>query len=370
MNLIDLRYHWCRAVATIFSQWSKPQTGMLATFSLGVCLARSCTLARVAEKLFWVGKADTVERRLQRFLGNEALDWKVGCHNLARWVLSSLALDLNRIVLLVDETALKDNLKIMVVALAYHGRAIPLAWWCYPPERYPMGQVKLIDTLLGWVAAAVPVGCQVLVQADRGIGTSPSLLRRIERRGWFYLVRVQASVRLELPDGSTVTFGQVIEKPGQEWCGWVQAFKKAGWMTCRAMAYWGWGHKEPWLLLTNHPQARSALYGWRMWEELAFRDLKSGGWNWQKSHVWDPDHANRLLLVLALAYAWILSLGTQGNLIWQVREQISRGTQRRHSYLALGLRVLSRIGDLFQELLCCCDLLFIPSIPDLKKSVV
>jgi hypothetical protein len=48
-----------------------------------------------------------------------------------------------------------------------------------------------------------------------------------------------------------------------------------------------------------------------MWEELAFRDVQSTGWQWQRSHVWDPVPANRLWLAMALAYAWVLSLGTR-----------------------------------------------------------
>ncbi len=46
-------------------------------------------------------------------------------------------------------------------------------------------------------------------------------------------------------------------------------------------------------------------------QEQGVRDLKSGGWQLQRSHVWHPDHAERLLLVLALAYTRILTVAVQ-----------------------------------------------------------
>ncbi len=362
-------YHWNRAVATAFAPFSKPQARLLALFGAGVALARSCTLARVGQALWWAGKADSVERRLQRFLANPRVDWQAGCQCLAQWVLGHVLCPRRLAVLLVDETSLGAHLKVMAVSLAYHGRAIPLAWWCYHQEHHPLGQVKLIDTLLGWVAPAIPATWQVLVQADRGLGASPALLERIEKRGWFYLVRVQRTLHL-LHQGREISFGRTLTRRGQEWSGPVQAFKSAGWLPCWALACWGKGHREPWLLLTNYPPAQAPWYGWRMWEELAFRDFKSTGWQWHKSRVWEPAHANRLWLVLALAYAWTLSLGTQGACLEAVRPELMRGKTRRLSLFALGLRLLSRARELFRKILDAFDLLFISHEPLYEKTVV
>jgi hypothetical protein len=360
---------WSRTIAKAFSALSKPQTFVLAAFSFGMAQARRCTLARVAEKLYWLGKPDSLERRLQRFLSHEHIDWKVGCGCLAAWVLDNLVFGVSTLVLLVDETSLGEHLKVMAVSLAYRGRAIPLAWWCYPPEHYPMRQIRLINTLLGWVAPYVGPR-RVLVQADRGIGTSPGLLRALEKRGWFYLMRVQGTVRLRFQGGQIKAFRQMVSRPGQHWSAQVEAFRKAGWRRCWAIAFWGRGYQEPWLLLSNCPEVRAQSYGWRMWEELAFRDFKSYGWHWDRSHVRDPAHANRLWLVMAVAYAWALSLGTQAAHILEVARAVSRGKCRRHSLFTLGLRVLQRAFDLRKKLYKFFDLLLIPDVPLLRKIVV
>jgi Transposase DDE domain len=358
---------WTHTVARHVPVLRQSQVKVVAAFSLGVALARRCTLSVVAEALPGLGKPDTVERRLQRFMSNPRVAWQPAAEALALWVLGGLQPG-GVVVLLVDETSLDDKLKVMVISLAYRGRAIPLGWWCYRPTAYPMGQVALITTLLQRLAPALPARGRILVQADRGIGTSPELLRAIQQRGWYYLVRVQSQVRLRLDDGRTVPFAHLVPRPHTRWAGWVYAFKKAGWCRCWAVGQWRAPHQEAWLLLTNWPGAHGNWYGLRMWEELAFRDLKSLGWQWQRSRVWDPEHANRLWLVLALAYAWALSLGTQVIRTATLRRELTRGKDWRHSVFHLGLRLLTRWITLERRLFY--ELLFIPHLPTLPKSVV
>jgi hypothetical protein len=340
----EILYQWNKEVRKAFAHLSKPQAHLLAAFSLGAAKARSCTLCKIAQCLFVLGSLSAVERRCQRFLANALVDWQAGSAALARWVLSRVRPKRGKpLVLLVDETSLHEHLKVMVVALAYRGRAIPLAWWCYSQYEYPLPQVELINALFEQIAPALPPGVPVLVQADRGIGCSPDLIAAVEGRRWHYLFRVQRSVELALADGRRVGFGNLVPRPGR--CCWpqpVRAFKKAGGVACRALGYWKMGHKEPWLLLTNWPAATTADYGRRMWEEAAFRDLKSSGFNWQSSRVRQPEHANRLWLILALAYAWMVSLGTMVQEHESLRRQVAHGHRERVSVLQLGLRWFNR----------------------------
>ena len=77
--------------------------------------------------------------------------------DVGRWVLSRLK-SKGPLVLLVDETSLQEHLKVMVVAVVYWGKAIPLAWRCYRQEAWPMGQEKLIESLLQWGPRVWPRG--------------------------------------------------------------------------------------------------------------------------------------------------------------------------------------------------------------------
>ena len=131
---------------------------------------------------------------------------------------------------------------------------------------------------------------------------------------------------------------------GESWTGEnVYAFKKAGWLQCRALSWWGMGHKEPWLLLTNAPNVTAKHYALRMWEETAFKDLKSNGYNWQRSHVHQVEHADKLWLLMAVATLLLLNLGAQADRQPALRRQVTRGTTTRRSVLQLGIRCLQRL---------------------------
>ena len=355
-------YQWTAMVRNHFAGLSLPQVKSLAAFSLGLGLAQRCALGAVSGKLSMLGRGETVERRLRRFISNPNLELAGCCQMLSRWVLGSLK-SRGPLVLLVDETSLQEHLKVMVVAVAYRGKALPLAWRCYHQGNWPMGQVELIQSLLQWVAQGIPQGKEVLVEADRGIGNSPQLLQAIEAMGWYYLVRVTKGVRLILEEGEEVGFQSVVTQVDQHldqsWRGEVQAFKKAGWLRCRALAKWGQGHEEPWLLLTNYPAARPEWYGTRMWEELAFKDLKSNGWQWQRSRLRTPERAERLWLVMALAYVWVVSMGSYVLATPRHLAQVSRRKGNRLSVFHLGLRFLDRclglVAGRLRPLKLCAD---------------
>ena len=48
-----------------------------------------------------------------------------------------------------------------------------------------------------------------------------------------------------------------------------------------------------------------------VWEELTFRDCKSGGWQWRKSRAPNPERADILRLAMSATYARMLSLGAK-----------------------------------------------------------
>ena len=297
-------YHWTEQIKRAFPNLSKPQARTLAAFSFGVATAQSCALNAVARALPFLGIPDTVETKLRRFISNSLIDAAKCFENLAGLVIGNLPKK-DPVIILVDETSLRDKLKAMVVAVAYEGRAVPVAAWLYRQTEWPMGQVELIAEMLKWVRDGAGGGRDLIVMADRGIGNSPNLLKAIEGLGMHYLMRVSKGVRVMMDDKDIFPFRSLTVEPGKSWRRKAKAFRKAGWVECVHED----GHDEPWFLVTNHPHMEGRKYGMRMWEELMFRDCKTGGWQWQKSRVWDPDRAGVLWLVMSAAYLWMLSLG-------------------------------------------------------------
>jgi hypothetical protein len=155
----------------------------------------------------------------------------------------------------------------------------------------------------------VPNGSTVRVLADRGIGTSPELMRGIMALKWTFLFRVTKQSKLILPDGAEVTFYNQVEAPGQTYSASGSVFKKRGRIPAHVRVLWREDAQERWALVTNDAHLTGWEYAQRMWIEQAFRDLKSHGWQVEQSTLDDPQRMERLWIVLVVAYAWMLLLG-------------------------------------------------------------
>ena len=323
MNL-QILYQWTEEIATHLPSLNSWQVENVALFSQGVIRAESCQQQAIARQVVCGERVESAARRLRRFLDNDRFPLVAFCAEWTRWVVAGLPAS-DRLYLLVDETKLADRLAVMVVGLAWEGRCIPLAWRCYPANSaagYPAeGQVQLIAGLLGMVRAGLETQQQVVLLADRGIGTSPDLCRVVADLGWHYLFRVTSQSKVCTPEGEYMIAHMVDE--GQYWAMSGQVFKQRGRLPAHARALWSPGYDEPWALVTNDETLTGFEYACRNWQEQSFRDLKSGGWQWAHSRISHPDHMDRLLVLLVVAYAWMLALGGQA-----VRRGLAHPLQR------------------------------------------
>jgi len=301
-------YHWVKNVSKEWQGVTRHFRENVRVFTQGVARSKSSHLRQIAGSSG--GNADSQRRRLQRFVTNKKpiegffVSW-------TRSLIKALALD--EIVLVVDETKLKDMFGVMVVGLAYKERCIPLAWQVYyanSSEDYPAeGQNQMILSLLHHVKAGMPAKKRVLVLADRGIGMSSDLMRGIIEMGWTFLFRVTKQSKIVLPDGQDVCFHAQVTAPGQSYQASGTVFKKRGHIPGHVRVLWGEEAKEPWALVTNDVSIDGWDYAQRMWIEESFRDLKSHGWQVEESSLEHPERMARLWVLLVVAYAWMLFWG-------------------------------------------------------------
>jgi hypothetical protein len=310
-------YQWVKRSSKTWKGTTRHFQASVTDFSRGVVVARSSQIRKIAGCVG--GNPDSQRRRLQRFVSREQpLDLFFG-----RWTQSVLqAVQLKRVVLIVDETKLKADWGVMVVGLAYQARCLPLAWAVYRAnscEAYPAeGQVGLILRLLRQVQAGLPPHLPVWVLADRGIGTSPELMRGIMALGWRFLFRVTKQSKILLPDGRAVTFYDQVTQPGESYAASGRVFKQRGRIPAHVRVLWAPAAKERWALVTNDPTLTGGEYAQRMWIEEAFRDLKSHGWQVEAASLETPQRMAHLWIILVVAYTWMLLIGhallTRGHL--------------------------------------------------------
>lgn len=341
----SLLYQWTEELATHLPCLNSWQVDNLALFSYGVIQAESSQQMRIARKVACGEQILSAERRLRRFIANEHVPMREFFVAWTRWVMGRM--DRGKVILLVDETKLADRLGIMVVGVAFEGRCIPLAWRCYranSAQAYPEeGQVGMIDDLLGLIQQGLPAGCQVLVLADRGIGTSPDLCKAVDVRGWHYLFRVTKQSKIITGDGEYTIYEQV--KAGEHWSASGVVFKKRGRIPAHARAVWSDGYEEPWALVTNDPSLTGYEYAQRNWQEQSFRDLKSGGWQWATSGVRCPERMARFMMILVVAYGWVIGLGSYA-VHWQTARSLTRHAngqfRRQWSLFKEGLQLFAQ----------------------------
>lgn len=301
-------YQWVKRTSKTWTGVTRHFQESVSVFSRGVIRAQSSQVRKIAGCV--EGNRDSQRRRLQRFVSQTTplaafvTDW-------TRSVVH--AVPPRELVLIVDETKLKDQWAVMVVAMAHAHRCIPLAWRVYRANSrtsYPVeGQVEMILGLLEQVQAGVPSGLKVRVLADRGIGTSPDLLRGIIRLGWTFLVRVTKQSKVVVPEGPAVTFYDQVTMPGQTYAATGVVFKQRGRVPAHVRVLWGEHAQERWALVTNDPTLTGWEYAQRMWIEEAFRDLKSHGWQVESVALPSAERIERLWIILVVAYTWMLLWG-------------------------------------------------------------
>jgi hypothetical protein len=328
MSRLPGLYQWNDIVAKRFSHLSKPMATGLALWSLGMIVARSCSLTAVAWALVPLKKEKfyTLRERL-RDLYREApakagakrggkrcdLDLDTCWAPWLAWVLEGW--QGKQLALALDATTLGQRFTVLAISVLYRGCAVPVAWKVLRATEKHAWEPEW-KTLLSHFDKRVPVDWNVIVLADRGL-YAKWLFQAITALHWHPLLRINSNGKVR-PEGwyHWIELKEVVKTVGQRWQGRVTAFKNApGRLECTLLAYWGEGYSDPWLVVTDlPPQAADVCwYGLRAWIEQGFKRIKRGGWQWQYTRMDKPERAERLWLAVAIATWWLLSVGGEAD---------------------------------------------------------
>ena len=311
---------WTTIIHTHLPHLTKPQATVLALWSLGMVLARSCALTAVSAFLApWLGrKENTVRQQLREFCyeaaakrgpARAALRVETCFLPLLAWVESWW--QGTQLALALDATTLGTRFTVLALSVVYRGCAIPVVWVVLPATATHAWRREWLR-MLRQVHRALPRSWTVSVLADRGLDAR-WLFRRITRLGWHPFLRINTGGTFR-PEGSVrgVPLKTLVPEPGTAWQGPGIAFKGCHrQLHCTLLARWEAGYKDPGLILTDLPPEASTAcwYGLRAWIEQGFKITKRAGWQWHRTRMTDPERAARLWLAVAVATLWLLSVG-------------------------------------------------------------
>jgi hypothetical protein len=319
-------YQWKTELANHFPKLPTTYVALLALWSLGMILARSCGLVRVTNHLTrLLGQSfDTVRQRLREFYqeANAKAGAKRGIKRrdfdvtecfapLLGWILSYWTQ--RRLAIALDVTNLADRLHVLCVSVLFGGIGIPVAWKILPGNKPDAWHPHWCD-LLHQLRHAVGDDWQVVVLSDRGL-ESARLFTLICALGWHPLMRAKGTGKFR-PHGWMHWYPLAHFAPhvGSRFSMVGEAYKTAEQpLTCTLLAQWETGHEAPWLLLTDlQPNAgQPCWYAWRAWIEQGFKVIKRAGFQWQHTRMSKPERLERLWLALAVTTLWLVAVGAE-----------------------------------------------------------
>jgi hypothetical protein len=335
----------------------------LVYLMMGIFLSKKVQTGVIATKVPLRVKRPSIIRRLERFLDNGGVRVRAWYESVAVSLLQAAAVS-GKLILIIDGTKVSFHHQLLMVAITYHGRALPIAWAWVPHARGHSTQRQQL-ALLGYVQGLIPKGVQVSLVGDTEFGHT-LVLEALDHWHWDYALR-QSGHNLVMTHQSTSfqPLESLLTQVGQ-WL-WMPSvvLTEASAYPTNLMLCWIRPEKRPWLLATNltHPAAVLRLYRRRMWIEELFGDLKGHGFDLESSHLRSFLHLSRLTLAVALLYVWLVTEGAQA-LIQGRSAQLDRADRRDLSVFRLGLESIEQAltwgEEFFVDFLPVFDLYTIP----------
>ena len=337
----QLNSKWRRKVAQLSPDGCETRKLNLLWLIIGMYKAKSVHISLIARTIPVRAQKLSLDKRLRRFLSNGAIRVREWYQPVADDLLQA-ASSAGQVHLIIDSSKVGFGHQLLMVAIAYRRRALPLAWTWVKGSRGHSTTHKQ-TALLSYVQSLIPAGVKVSLVGDCEFGRA-TLLPTLERWGWSYALR-QPSDHLILPQGCALwqRIDLVPLSPGDLLPLGKVALTYAHAVSTNLVLFWQHDKAEPWFLATNLqcPRAALLLYRRRMWIEEMFGDMKKHGFDLEASYLRHFLRLSRLTLAVCLLYLWLVGLGDYV-LTHGLQSVVDRSDRRDLSIFRLGWDFLER----------------------------
>jgi hypothetical protein len=323
------------------------QLDTLGLLIVGAVQSMASQLAKIARALPLDTTQLSKEQRLRRFLDNERITQAAHYQPIVQQALHGLKGQ--RVQLLMDRVLLRDQHNILVVSIGFRRRSIPLAWKALAHRG--SSNLEQRKELLQTAVKLLPAGVRISVHGDSEFRTT-AFFDWLRTQGYDVLLGVVGHSLVYETDAAAADGQPLAQRVGAA-DGLVYLtdvyLTEARYGPLNVLAWWEHDADGKRVLrgaMTNLPAtARTKALGKRrMWIETVFRDWQSGGFHLDQCGMEDRERVARLLIVLAIGYLWLVSVGR-----WVVkkgyRKLIDDGTRRNwhFSLFQLGVGWMERL---------------------------
>jgi len=318
----------------------------IAYGALGVMYADALTVAGVGRGMARARGTSPKHgiKQVDRLLSNDGVPLEACFAGWVPWVIG----DRDSITVALDWTdhAQDGQSTICIYLVTRHGRATPLMWQTVETAGLKNHRNDYEDAVLIALSKVVAPGVEVTILADRGFG-DVGLYQMLDGAKFKFVIRFRGGISMKTASGREGQASDFLRAEGKatrynnaELT--QQRHKVAGVVTVHEP-----GMKEPWFLATNRADEASAivqLYGRRFTIEETFRDEKDPhfGLGLSQTHIGVPSRRDRLLMLTALAHAFLTLIGRAGESLGFDRQLRANtvSSRRTHSLFRQGREYL------------------------------
>jgi len=342
MSVNRIYHTWLERIKQLRPKERISRVRNMAWLITGIYGSQSVHLSKIGNKIQGRASLSSHIQRISRFVNNKAVRVRQWYQPIAHNLIDRVVAVGQEVRIVVDGSKVGFGHQLLMVAICYRRRTLPLAWTWVKGQRGHTSALKQL-ALLSYVHNLIPADKPVLVVGDSEFGSN-DVLRQLDQWGWGYVLRQQPHWLVQTtPAACWQRLDTLLSKAGQRlWLPTTRLTQKYAYQV-NVLAYWQPGEKTPWLLATNLPTARAALFAYRrrMWIEEMFGDFKGHGFDLEATHLRHFLRLSRLTLAVCLLYVWLVAFGSRvikrGH-----RHLVDRTDRRDFSIFRIGFNMLER----------------------------
>jgi hypothetical protein len=328
-----------RKVCHLLPQEEPARQTNLSLMITGAVRSRSVQQRKIAGEVPFAAQATSLMQRQRRFLMNHHVDEAAYYRPFITPFVQ--ARSCRALPLIIDSSPAGRYCQMLMTSMGYCRRALPLSWAVrrgkkghFPAETH--------REVLDRAAELLPREAMVVLVGDGEFGY-PARAADARQRGWDFVLRTAEDNVIWIA-GEPFPLRQFRVEPGESL--WLEEvlWTHQHFGPVNVLVIWNEREKEPMYLISSFslPEETSYWYRRRPWIETLFRDDKSMGFHLHLSRLRHLDRMARLLLMVALAYLWMMYLGTLV-LLGGLQRLVDRGDRRDCSFFTIGCEWLRRL---------------------------
>ena len=341
----------------IFPTLRKTQVTNLSYGVYGQIQSQSGLISEIVRKVPGAKKHRHRFKRFFRFLSNPRVKPQALRLFWIRWCISVF----NReavVKVAIDWTSLPGNIQCLMIAIPYHGRAIPILWQLVKYEDIKDSQNRIEERLVARLVTLIKESNpskKILLTADRGFGRA-TFIQLLLKKNMLFVLRVKGDVMIKTSIGKSLLLRKIGKTLSPNTPVWYEniSYRNDGIVTkvnlAAVVAPQEDKEADPWFLVTNLRKASTTIkrYHERFQIEEYFKDGK------HQLGIADIQTRNlmrirRMIFISCISHSLCLLVGTVADRLKNVKDTLISGGKKAASRVWFALKIIQEklLGRVF-----------------------